>query len=136
MPLFAKKFRKGSMYFWQSVYNYDLGGSQIKKDYFWHTNPKIEKRSTWNFSSNHFEHRLLGTMTTSNWRKKRNFAGSCCCLLEKNLPVPKLYILSTVQLRTALYSVLSHCTTVHYSQQTLSLLSHSTNSSCSQLSWD
>ena len=47
MPLFAKKFRKGSMYFWQSVYNYDLGGfTDEKKDYFWHTNPKIEKRST------------------------------------------------------------------------------------------
>lgn len=40
--------------------------------------------------------------------------------LEKNLPVPKLYIFCLL-CPTALYSVLSHYT-VHYSQHTLSLL--------------
>ena len=99
MPLFAKKISQGQMCLCQSVYNYDLGGSQIKKDYFWHTNPKIEKRSTWNFSSNHFEHRLLGTMTTSNWRKKRNFAGSCCCLRKK-----------ICQFQNYIFCRLLHCT--------------------------
>ena len=102
-----------------------------KKVYFWQQK-STKKRPTWNFLSNHNKHKLLGTMTTTNWRKKRNFAGSCSCLGDgEKKSVPKLYFctlffLVTLLLFSTQQSSRHHTLSVESQQQ--SQLRHSSQS--------
>ena len=129
-----KNFARAVVCIFGSLYNnYDLGGSQMKKRIIFGTPiPKLKRGQLEIF-------RQI-TSNTGYWApwprqidEKIEISQAAVAVYLKKICQFQNYIFCRLLCATALYSVLSHCTTVHYSQQTLSLLTHSTAAAAAKL---